>query len=75
MRIKMLHTTTGSHDGIRIHTYEKGEEFEVGGGHMPDDLAKAFLESGAAEELGKDKKAPPGPSETKTDTGKDDKKK
>jgi len=74
MRIKMLHTTTGSHDGVRIHTYEKGEEFEVGHGHMPEDLARAFLESGAAEELGKEKKTPPGPSETK-ETPKDEKKK
>lgn len=77
MRIKMVETTSGSYDGIHIRTYDKDQEFEVGDGYMPADLARAFVDSGAAKELGTPAKkgTPPGPSETKEDEKKPDEKK
>lgn len=74
MRIKMLATTSGSYDGIHIHTYDKDQEFEVGDNYMPEDLAKAFLASGAAKDVNAPSKKAPGPSETK-DEKPDEKKK
>lgn len=74
MRIQMLTSAAGSYDGIHIRLYEQDEEFEVGSGFMSADLAKAFLESGAAKEVGEkpQKATAPGPSETKVEGKKPD---
>ena len=44
MRVKMLQKQIGSPDGIRIVTYEKGEEYD-----LPKPLATIFTEQNWAE--------------------------
>lgn len=41
MKIKMLETRTGSPDGRTVHSYVRGEEYE-----MPDSLARVFVDEG-----------------------------
>lgn len=66
MRIRMLKTENGAHDGVHVNTYVKGEEYAVGEHLLSLDLAEAFIDMGAAEEVAnkpKDKKHPTEPEE------------
>ena len=57
--IKMKKDAKGSHNGIDIHHYSEGTVYpndEDGSPPMSDDLAKAFVEGGLAEETKLEKK-------------------
>ena len=44
LKVKMLRTTPGSTDGIRVQSYKEGETYE-----LPDSLAKVFVGEKLAE--------------------------
>lgn len=46
LKVKMLATTPGSPDGIRVISYREGEVYE-----LPDNLAKAFVDAMHVAEL------------------------
>ncbi|MCG2586496.1 hypothetical protein [Massilia sp. TS11] len=50
MKIRMLRTTPGSIDGIRVTSYEAGSEYDLGASKGAKDLAVAFVGAGLAEE-------------------------
>ncbi|MRV72560.1 hypothetical protein GJ700_12665 [Duganella sp. FT92W] len=50
MKIKMISTTPGSVDGIRVTTYLAGETYDLGGNAGECDLAAAFVAAGLATE-------------------------
>jgi hypothetical protein len=52
MKIRMLSTTPGSVDGIRVATYEAGVEYDLTGSIGERDLASAFLGADMAEAVG-----------------------
>lgn len=66
MQVKMKSTQKGSPDGITVHTYEKGEVYD-----LPDSLAEVFLEEGWAEKprktVGPTDNKKDGPPETKNE--------
>jgi hypothetical protein len=46
IRVLMLRTALGSSDGYSVHSYTKGEEFD-----LPEGLALSFIADKAAEEV------------------------
>jgi hypothetical protein len=46
VKIKMLATKLGSPDGRTVHTYARGEQYE-----LPDDLAKVFVDEGWGKQV------------------------
>ena len=46
MKIKMLETRLGSPDGRTVHSYARGEQYE-----LPDDLAKVFVGEGWGKQV------------------------
>jgi hypothetical protein len=52
MTIRMLSTTPGSVDGIRVATYEAGVEYALDGSSGEQELARAFVDAGLAEQVG-----------------------
>ena len=46
MKVRMLVSKLGSPDGIRVHDYEVGKEYD-----LPDRLANIFIAEGWAEKL------------------------
>ena len=66
----MLKTVQGSHDGLKVETFSKGETYA-----LSPDLAEQFYHQGAVEEVAgktnpadKREKKVTGPAETKTET-------
>lgn len=43
MKVRMTRTALGSEDGAHVKQYEEGVEYD-----LPEDLARTFIESGAA---------------------------
>jgi hypothetical protein len=58
MKIRMLSTAPGSVDGIRVSSYEQGQEYDLTGAAGAQELAAAFVGSGLAEEVGAKSAAP-----------------
>jgi hypothetical protein len=52
MKIRMLSTAPGSVDGIRVSSYEEGQEYDLTTTAGARELAEAFVGSGLAEEAG-----------------------
>jgi hypothetical protein len=57
MKIHMLSTERGSVDGIRVASYEAGQEYDLTATAGARDLAEAFVGAGLAEEVGAAKAA------------------
>lgn len=58
MRIRMLKTTPGSVDGIKISTYEAEQEYDLTATHGERQLAAAFVGAGLAVDLSAKASAP-----------------
>jgi hypothetical protein len=54
MKIRMLETTPGSIDGVRVMPYEAGAEYDLTGSPGERSLASAFVNAGLAEEVATD---------------------
>lgn len=52
MKIVMLRTERGSVDGVRIASYEAGQEYDLTATAGARDLAKAFIGAELAREVG-----------------------
>jgi hypothetical protein len=50
MKIRMLKTVRGSPDGIELLEYVSGQEYDLGRTEREQDLARAFVKHGWAEE-------------------------
>lgn len=56
MKIKMNKTTDGSVDGAIVKSYEAGKEYDLSNSDGERDLAKSFVESERAKQIGPDDK-------------------
>jgi hypothetical protein len=59
MKIRMLKTTPGSVDGIKVATYEAGKEYDLGASPGAVDLGKALVGAKLAEEVADEPAAAP----------------
>lgn len=53
MKIRMTQTTPGSVDGIRVQSYEAGQEYDLSATAGERELAAAFVNADLAEIAGK----------------------
>jgi hypothetical protein len=52
MHIRMLKTAGGSTDGIRVKSYDEGQEYDLSGTAGARELAESFVGADLAEEVG-----------------------